>query len=359
MPIEERYMSRCFDLARLGAQNVSPNPLVGAVIVHENRIIGEGFHHFYGGAHAEVNAISSVSADDRPRIPNSTLYVSLEPCCHQGLTPPCTDLIIKNQIKHVVISAMDPNPIVSGKGIERLRSRGVSVTTGILAKEGHQLLSYFRNAMMHQRPYIILKFAQSGDWYIGNPDHQVWLSNDFTKVLVHKLRSEIDGIMVGTNTVVVDNPKLTNREYFGDSPVRITFDRNLRIPRSHYILDGTVPTLVYTESRTLKSDELLMNSGPLEDVAEKELTEYIPTKFDDDMLQNCLVDLGRRQIQSVLVEGGASLINSFVKQNLWDEAWVVTTNHKLKAGTKAPLLHGHLLQKFHLDEDEVRIIRRL
>jgi diaminohydroxyphosphoribosylaminopyrimidine deaminase/5-amino-6-(5-phosphoribosylamino)uracil reductase len=369
-------MRRCFDLARLGAQTASPNPLVGAVLVHQNRIIGEGYHHARGGAHAEVNAIKSVAKADHAKIAESTIYISLEPCCHHGLTPPCTELILAYKIPNVVISVIDPNPQVSGLGVERLRAQGVSVTTGILLGEGLHLLSNFRSAMTQQRPYIIVKFVQSSDQYIGHPDYQVWLSNAYEKTLVHKLRSEVDGIMVGTNTVLVDNPKLNNREYFGKSPVRITFDRTNRIPKEYHILDGSIPTLVYTYGhmqkqtatggtgdtnapQTASITKSRFNTEQIDHAVRKVSPEYIPLTFDDNMLQNCLTDLGRRNIQSVLVEGGASLIKSFVQNDLWDEAWVVTTKHELKGGVKAPLVHGHLLQKLQLDTDQIQIIKRV
>ncbi len=347
MLMHEKYMRRCFDLARLGAQTVSPNPLVGAVIVHDNVIIGEGFHHTRGEAHAEVNAIAAVSEADRAKIPDSTIYVSLEPCSHEGLTPPCSDLILANGIKRAVISAIDPNPEVCGKGIQKLRANGVSVTSGVLEEEGNHLIANFSSTMLQTRPWVILKFVQSSDRFIGHPDYQVWLSNGYEKVLVHKLRSEVDGIIVGTNTVLVDNPQLTTREYFGESPIRITFDRNKRIPIDFHILDGSVPTLIYTEV----ADQ--------HDAQGKNQPEYVTMPFDEKMLQNCLDDLGKRNIQSVLVEGGAALIKSFIKLDLWDEAWVVTTNHVLEKGVKAPLLDGHLVQKFCLDSDKIQIIRRI
>jgi diaminohydroxyphosphoribosylaminopyrimidine deaminase / 5-amino-6-(5-phosphoribosylamino)uracil reductase len=381
--IDEKYMRRCFDLARLGAQTVSPNPMVGAVIVHDNIIIGEGFHHTRGEAHAEVNAIAAVSARDKTKIPDSEIYVSLEPCCHQGLTPACTDLILTSGIKQVVISVIDPNPEVSGRGIKELRRHGVAVTTGVLEEEGNLLLAHFRSSKTRGRPYVILKFVQSRDRYIGHPEHQVWLSNDIVQVLVHKLRSEVDGVVVGTNTVVIDNPQLTNREYFGRNPVRITFDRNLRIPKNVHLLDDSVPTLVYTEGlvpsvldpevhgKDQAEDPIMeqqeAQSMPLPEAPElaqnevksTEQVEYVPLTFDQKMLHTCLDDLGKRDIQSILVEGGAGLINSFVKNELWDEAWVVTTKHVFGQGVKAPLLRGHLVQKFCLDTDEIQIIKRI
>lgn len=343
MFMHEKYMRRCFDLARLGVQTVAPNPMVGAVIVHDDVIIGEGLHQIRGEAHAEVNAITAVCEADRIKIPDSTIYVSLEPCSHQGLTPPCSDLIIANGIRQVVISSVDPNPEVSGKGIAKLRAAGVAVMNGVLEVEGNQLIANFTSAMDVHRPYIILKFVQSSDRYIGHPDYQVWLSNGFEKVLVHKLRSEVDGIMVGTNTVLVDNPQLTNREYFGKSPIRITLDRSLRIPDDFNILDGSIPTLIYTQEASDNTGQHL---------------EYVTIDFDENVLHNCLYDLGKRNIQSVLVEGGAALINSFIKHGLWDEAWVVTTNHVLEQGVKAPLVHGRLTQKFYLDTDEIQVINR-
>jgi len=380
MVLHEKYMRRCFDLARLGAQTVSPNPMVGAVIVHNDKIIGEGYHHTRGEAHAEVKAMASVSDVNKSIIPDSTIYISLEPCSHQGLTPPCTDLILSSGIKQVAISVIDPNPEVSGRGIDKLRRHGVSVTTGVLEKEGNQLLSNFSSAMTRRRPYVIIKFVQSSDRYIGHPDYQVWLSNNYEKVLVHKLRSEVDGIVVGTNTVIVDNPKLSNREYFGQNPLRILFDRNLRIPEDFYVLDGSIPTLVYTkgvvegknqpgpdDSEQQELQGLVHLNKPIQGQEDfrhvkhskariQKNVEYVTMPFDENTLHDCLDDLGKRNIQSVLIEGGAALINSFVKQDLWDEAWVVTTHHVLGKGVKAPLVHGHLVQKYCLDSDEIQII---
>ncbi len=343
MTRHEVYMRRCFDLARLGAQSASPNPMVGSVLVHEGRIIGEGFHKQRGGPHAEVNAVSSVPDADRHLIAHSTLYVSLEPCCFHGLTPACTDLILRERIPQVVISTTDPSDRVAGKGIEILRKHGVHVTTGLLEALGKSLIRDFTIPVVDQRPFIQLKFVQSSDLYIGHPEKQVWLSNAYEKIMVHKMRSEADAIMVGTNTVICDDPLLTTRNYSGKSPVRVTLDRSLRIPAASRIFDGSVQTLVYTEC---------------EDTQDLPMTEYVTIPFDDDVLRNCLSDLLSRGIHSLMVEGGSQLIQALNKQGLWDEAWVVTTNHKLGQGVKAPVIEGKLLDKFELESDRIVIIGR-
>ena len=332
-------MRRCLDLARMGAQYTSPNPMVGAVILHEDRIIGEGYHQRRGEAHAEVRAIESVRPEDRDKISDSTMYVSLEPCSHQGLTPPCCDLIISKKIPRVVIAMTDPNPKVSGSGIARLKEHGVDVICGVLEAASRQLNPGFVRRMESTRPHVILKFVQSYDRYIGMPDRQVWLSNAYEKVLVHKIRSAVDAIMIGTNTAVIDNPRLSTREFFGPDPTRIVIDRTGRIPQDHHLFDGNIRTIIYSESTDFPSTVEIEN---------------VP--FDDHVMLKILQDLHSRDIMSVMIEGGAQLLSSCIESGLWDEAWVVTTRHRLGSGVKAPLLHGHLVETVRLDSDILQVI---
>ena len=335
-------MRRCFDLARRGAGTVSPNPLVGSVVVNEGHVIGEGYHKQYGGAHAERGAIHAVVEADRPFLPKSRLYVSLEPCCHHGKTPPCTDLILASGIREVYISMHDPNPMVGGKGMQLLRNHGVAVYDNILAAEGKELIRFFLTSMTKQRPHIILKIVQSRDGYIGKPDKQVWLSNDYERVMVHKLRSEVDAIMVGTNTAVIDNPELTTRFYPGRSPVRVLVDKTGRIPRTHHIFDGSAPTWIFT--------------GQAKDSGFSNNIETVQCTFDDTVLDRILAELYTRRIQSLLVEGGARMITSFLEKQLWDEALVVRTPKILGSGVKAPLIEGSLKWRYEMAGDEVLAI---
>ena len=332
-------MRRCFDLARRGAGTASPNPLVGSVIVFEGRVIGEGCHVRYGEAHAERNAIRSVSTQDKHALPKSRLYVSLEPCCHYGRTPPCTDLILTTGIKEVFVSTHDPNPLVCGKGMEVLRANGIRVHDNILIAEGRDLIRYFETYMTRKRPHIILKFAQSHDGFIGKPDDQIWLSNDYERIMVHKLRSEVDAIMIGTNTAVIDNPELTTRYYPGRNPVRVLLDRTRRIPLTHQVLDGSTKTVLFSEVKS--AEEVSYN------------IDYVQCLFDESLPERVLEELYHRKIQSLLIEGGAQLIKSFLRKHLWDEAIVVRTPKLLESGIKAPLIEGSLKWRYEVADDEV------
>ena len=326
MQIEEKYMARCIALARKGAGNTSPNPMVGAVIVHQDKIIGEGYHRRCGEAHAEVNAVGMVQ--DKSLLTDSTLYVSLEPCSHFGKTPPCVDLIIKHRIPRVVVGCKDPFPEVSGRGVARLQEAGVEVVTGVLEQEARDLNRYFMTSQLARRPYIILKWAQSRDGFIdgarkGGVHVPVVLSTPQTMRMVHKLRSEVDAIMVGTNTVLNDNPSLTVRSWSGRNPVRVIVDRTLRIPHGFHVLDGAVRTLVFTEKTPGNRPGL----------------EYVEANFTSDILDTVLSELHARKIQSLLVEGGTELLNSFIAANLWDEIRVETAHVYLKDGVPAPALN--------------------
>lgn len=340
----ERFMQRCFDLARLGAGTTSPNPLVGAVLVHDRRIIGEGYHQAYGQAHAEVNAVASVLPADTHLIPHSTLYVSLEPCDIHGNTPPCTRLILDQKIPRVVISYIDHSPGVDGAGVARLREAGVEVVVGLLGKEGEEL-SLPRNTFVRQnRPYVILKFAQSKAGIFAPPENrQLWLSNDYSKRLTHRWRSEVDAVLVGANTAIADNPQLTNRYYFGRSPRRIVLDRLGNLPHSLALFDGKEPTLVYSEKKSTPE--------PSNNVRYHHLT------FDGQMARNLLASLAGQKISLLMVEGGIKTLHAFMQAGLWDEARVFLADRYVPEGRKAPVLPEPPVKTYPLGKDELLFFR--
>lgn len=315
-------MHRCLQLAKMGTGNVAPNPMVGAVLVNENEIIGEGYHQQYGQAHAEVNCINNVSEANQSVIEKSTLYVSLEPCAHFGKTPPCADLIIKNKIPNVVIACRDSYEEVDGKGIQKLQQAGVNVIVGILEKEALELNKRFFTFHRKQRPYIILKWAQSRDAKIARHDFSALkISNDITNRMVHKWRSEEAAIIVGTNTALHDNPSLTTRLWKGNNPVRLVLDLQLKLPLSLHLFDGSVKTIVFNQ---VKHEE------------ENGVTFY-KLSSGEDIISGLLNALYRLKIQSVLVEGGARLLQSFIDQNYWDEARVITNEQLIiESGINAP-----------------------
>ena len=337
---DEFYINRCFDLALQGSGNVAPNPLVGAVIVHKNRIIGEGFHMKYGTAHAEVNAVNSVLPEDRKLLSDSTLYVSLEPCCIHGNTPPCTDLIIKNKIPRVVFSAIDRTEGVSGKSIEILKAAGCQVRTGILKKGGESLVKERTIFTTEKRPYIILKYAQSADGFLGKNDKAIWLSNQVSKRLVHKWRSEVDALMVGTKTAEVDNPQLTNRLYFGKSPIRIVLDRQLKLSSSLNLFDQSQPTWVITEIESIEGRENIF---------------YKCLSFDEELLPRIMNLLFLQKCSSIIVEGGRELLESFINQGLWNEARVFVSPTLLYDGIPAPVFRQNPDEKIQIQGDQLRI----
>lgn len=332
------FLQRCFDLAKLGEGAVAPNPMVGAVVVYQNKIIGEGYHQVYGKAHAEVNAINSIPTELKYLLPQSTLYVSLEPCCFFGKTPACTDLIIQSKIPKVVIAALDATPEVSGKGVEILRKHGVEVIVGILKKEGDTLVRPRTVFVQQNRPYLILKYAQSKDGFIGRQNERLIISHLYTQRLVHKWRSEVDAILVGTNTALLDNPHLNNRLYFGKSPIRLVLDKSGRLPKNHHIFDDSQPTLIFTAQQKVPS--------------RYKQTEWINMDFPEHFLTNLLTELYHRKIGVVLIEGGRKLLQSFIDANLWDEARVITANKHLNYGVKAPLLPNSpsFVQPIYRDE---------
>jgi diaminohydroxyphosphoribosylaminopyrimidine deaminase/5-amino-6-(5-phosphoribosylamino)uracil reductase len=314
-------MSRCIQLARLGVGNVAPNPMVGAVLVYEDKIIGEGYHQKFGEAHAEVNCINSVTHQDKNRIEKSTIYVSLEPCAHYGKTPPCSDLIIQTKIRKVVVGCQDIYKEVAGKGIEKLRNAGVEVVSGILENECKELNKRFFTFHQKQRPYIILKWAQSANGKIGSKDSErILISNDYSNRLVHKWRSEEAAILVGTNTVLKDDPSLTTRLWKGNNPVRIVIDKELKIPSSFKVFNEEAKAIIFNLSKNSATKN----------------TRFI--KLDkENFIKELLDSLYKNEIQSVLIEGGAKTLQSFIDSGLWDEARIITNETMVvEEGINAP-----------------------
>jgi diaminohydroxyphosphoribosylaminopyrimidine deaminase/5-amino-6-(5-phosphoribosylamino)uracil reductase len=322
-------MHRCLELARLGDGHVAPNPMVGAVLVHtdrntgEERIIGEGYHQRYGQAHAEVNCIAAVKEDDRHLIAESTIYVSLEPCAHHGKTPPCADLIIRMGIPRVVVGCRDPFPLVNGKGIEKLRAAGVEVVVGVLEAACVALNKRFFTFNTLHRPYIVLKWAQSADGFIAGRTGRIHISNDYSNRLVHKWRSEEAAILVGTRTALLDDPALTVRLWTGPNPIRLVIDKELELPGTLRLFDGKVRTVVFNRLRH----------------EEEGMVQYYQLADDSSLVHQVSVALHRLKIQSVLVEGGARLLQSFIDADCWDEARVITNGGlELSGGLPAPRL---------------------
>jgi diaminohydroxyphosphoribosylaminopyrimidine deaminase / 5-amino-6-(5-phosphoribosylamino)uracil reductase len=335
--VDEEYMTRCLQLAELGMGNVAPNPMVGAVLVYEAKIIGEGYHQKYSEAHAEVNCINSVNRSDKELIDKSTLYVSLEPCSHFGKTPPCSDLIIQNKIKKVVIGCEDIYKEVSGKGISKLQNAGVEVITGILEKECVDVNKRFFTFHQKFRPYIILKWAQTANAKIGAPDKRILISNEYTNHLVHKWRSEEAAILAGTNTALQDDPLLTTRLWKGKNPVRIVIDKELKLPPSLKIFNTDAMTLIYN---------LVKNST-------EENVVYIKLE-NENFVEQMLQSLFEMNIQSIMIEGGGKTLQSFIDEGLWDEARVIT-NEKLiiENGMDAPEMKDFTLEKQERYYDDV------
>jgi diaminohydroxyphosphoribosylaminopyrimidine deaminase/5-amino-6-(5-phosphoribosylamino)uracil reductase len=322
MNSDERYMQRCFDLALNGAGLVSPNPLVGCVITNNGEIIGEGWHKKYGGPHAEVNAVASVK--DRTLLQSSTVYVNLEPCSHFGKTPPCADMLVDRRVKKVVLSNIDSNKLVSGKGIEKLRKAGIEVVTGVLEAEGRDLNRRFFTYIETGRPYIILKWAQTSDGFISKSSNDASrISNEFSRQLVHRWRTEEDAFLVGTQTAAIDNPRLNVREWAGRNPLRVVIDRSLRLDQSLHLFDRQQPTICYN---TIKNED---NAN---------LT-FVKIEADDFCLAVAR-DLRGRKVQSVVVEGGSETLGLFISSGLWDEARVLISAIAYGDGLKAPLLPG-------------------
>ncbi|MBW0160286.1 MAG: bifunctional diaminohydroxyphosphoribosylaminopyrimidine deaminase/5-amino-6-(5-phosphoribosylamino)uracil reductase RibD [Sediminibacterium sp. Gen4] len=317
-------MFRCLELARHGAGFVSPNPMVGAVLVYQNRIIGEGWHQMYGGPHAEVNCIRSVSQADEHLIPNSTLYVSLEPCAHFGKTPPCSHLIIEKKIHRVVVACSDPFEAVNGKGIQLLEQAGIEVMTGVLEKEAMDLNNRFFCFHQQNRPYIILKWAQSSDGFIaGISEDRLLITHEQTNRLVHRWRSEEAAILIGTETAIKDNPSLTNRYWLGKSPLRLVVDRQLRLPENLVMFRDGNPVIIFNEQKNDQQGEL----------------RFVKINTDQSFIDQLFVYCYQNGVQSILVEGGAKLLQSFIDADQWDEARIITnTTLQVGSGLPAPMI---------------------
>jgi diaminohydroxyphosphoribosylaminopyrimidine deaminase / 5-amino-6-(5-phosphoribosylamino)uracil reductase len=331
-------MQRCFDLAQLGRGVVSPNPMVGALLVYDGRIIGEGWHQKYGQAHAEVNAINSVKPENQAFISKSTLFCSLEPCTHFGKTPPCVDLVLKHKIPKVVIANTDPNPLVAGKSIEKLRNAGVEVISGVLEAEGKRLNAAFFKWIKHKTPYIILKWAQSQDGFISKKGEQTSISNPYTSRLVHQWRSECDAILVGTNTALIDNPRLDIRfASGGKSPLRIAIDLQGKIPMNAHLLDDSLNTWIFGKARKGNFSK----------------TNFIETQ-SENLITDLLENLFLQGKAILLVEGGAHLLNQFIKQGNWDEARIIENTQNISEGIFAPkLIEFHHLEQKHIINDKI------
>ncbi|MGY4386251.1 diaminohydroxyphosphoribosylaminopyrimidine deaminase/5-amino-6-(5-phosphoribosylamino)uracil reductase [Pedobacter sp. UYP24] len=342
---DELYMQRCLELAEMGIGSVSPNPMVGCIIVNNNIIIGEGYHARFGQAHAEVNAVNDVIATYGSQadelLSGATVYVSLEPCAHFGKTPPCADLLVKHRVKKVVIGNKDPFSDVNGKGIEKLKEAGIEVITGVLESQCTTLNRRFFTRILKQRPYIILKWAETANRFFAPKNaEQQWISGPLAKKLVHKWRTEEDAILVGKRTALVDNPSLTVREWQGRNPVRILIDQKLHIPTIANIYSSDAKTIVFNEVKTVVS-------GNIHYIQMEDMRYYLPQKI---AFQLYLMD-----IQSIIIEGGANLLKQFIQADLWDEARIFTSATSWKEGMEAPVIHGMLTDELNVGKDTLRI----
>ncbi len=348
---QEKYIKRCIQLAKNGLGTTYPNPMVGSVIVHNDTIIGEGWHQKSGEPHAEVNAINAVK--DKSLLKEATIYVSLEPCSHFGKTPPCCDLIIKNKIPNVVIGTVDSNIKVAGNGIKRLIEAGVKVTVGVLEMECYELNKRFFTFHEKKRPYIILKWAETKDGYMA-PDNELrkkvdstekkpfWITNSYSRQLVHKWRTEEQAILVGTKTVIDDNPSLTARDWHGNNPIRLVIDQNNKISNNSHVFDNQVKTIIF--------------SG-IKKKIEKENTIFEVIDFEQNIANQIVSVLYKHQIQSVIIEGGRQTLQTFIDSQLWDEARIFIGNVSFTSGTKSPVLNRNILEQHLIDTDELKLCR--
>lgn len=349
-------MNRCLQLAKLGSGNVAPNPMVGAVLVFDDKVIGEGYHKKYGHAHAEPNCIASVKQEHQHLIEQSTLYVSLEPCVHFGKTPPCVDLIIQKKIPKVAIGCRDPFPQVNGRGIEKLKAAGVEVIQGILENKCNELNKRFFIFHEQHRPYIILKWAQTANNKIADANsHRLLISNEFTNRIVHKWRSEEMAILIGTKTAISDDPELTTRSWPGNNAIRLVIDKNLQLSKSLKLFNSQASTLVFNlHQHTLPSGKISVADLKTTGVSYYQVTE------DANMIHQILNACYQLNIQSVLVEGGIYLLQSFIEEGVWDEARVITNENLIvENGLAAPVLKDHqLLNDEQLFSDVIRIYKK-
>ncbi len=344
--VDEKFMMRAIELARLGMGSVSPNPMVGCVIVYNGVVIGEGYHAEYGKAHAEVNAVNRVK--NQELLSESTIYVTLEPCSHHGKTPPCADLILHHRIPRVVVGTFDPFAQVAGKGIRKLRDGGCQVIEGCCEEKCIELNRRFFTFHEKRRPFIILKWAQTADGFIDidrSAEHYgqpTWITNDLSRIAVHKMRTDESAILVGTNTAKKDNPSLTVRDWSGKHPLRLVIDREGKLPDWLTLFDQGEPTIVYTSREMPNSPNL----------------EYKRVVFDGSEINQILSDLYLRGILSLIVEGGQKLLESFIKSSIWDEARVFTGKNVFHHGVKAPVFDGNLIRSDELDDSWMFLFRR-
>lgn len=345
MTTDEIYMKRCLQLALMAEGKTSPNPMVGAVIVHNGKIIGEGYHHRAGTPHAEPNAINSVA--DKTLLSQSTLYVSLEPCSHWGKTPPCTDLIIKSRIPHVVVAIPDPNPQVAGRGIAALRNAGIKVEVGTLRNEARHINRRFLTVQEKHRPYVILKWAQTADNYIDTTrqtyqNGPLKISNNITKTLNHQTRATEDAIMVATNTAQLDNPHLTITKWSGTNPLRILLDRQCRIPSTARIFDNTAPTLIITSPE-----------GYNRRTATAPNIQYHIIDFTKPLPPQILSHLTTLNINSIIIEGGTQWLRTIIDTDIWDEARIETSPAIINHGIPAPKINGIIDKIEHIRQNTI------
>ena len=338
----ENYMQRCLELAQNGLRDAMPNPSVGAVLVYKDRIIGEGHTSPFGGPHGEVNCINSVTEADMHLIPLATLYVSLEPCSHFGKTPPCCDLIIRNEIQHIVVGTVDPNEKVAGNGIRKLQEAGKNVTVGVLEAECREFNRRFFTFHEKRRPYIILKWAESADGFLSPKEKTetkpVWITNAYSRQLVHKWRSEEMAILAGTQTIIDDNPQLDVRTWTGKNPVRIILDRSGRITETYSVKNQKIKTIILTEMTNLVNLDTLL---------------YETIAFNDKLPQTIAQVLFKHNLQSVIVEGGLKTLKTFIDAGLWDEARVFKGNAVFNEGTPAPQLSADAVHRQTILDDEL------
>ncbi len=332
-------MQRAFDLAVLGKGDVSPNPLVGCVIVHNDQIIGEGYHQKYGEAHAEVNAVNTVK--DKSLLKEADVYVTLEPCSHFGKTPPCADLLAKHQVKRVIIANLDPNPLVSGNGVSRMEADGIIVSSGHMEEIGEQVNKRYFTFMREKRPYIILKWAETKDGFIARKDFSSkWISNANSRQLVHKWRAEEDAIMVGKNTAKHDDPSLNVREWTGHDPIRLVIDRQLTLPNSLKLFSDGQPTICFNSLKNETNDAV----------------EFVKLK-EEGIIEQIIAYLHQVRVQSVIIEGGSQLLQGFIDSGFWDEARIFTGQSIFEDGIAAPLLKGQLEDQINVQGDTLVIKR--
>lgn len=343
MNIQEKYLERCLQIAENGLGTTYPNPMVGCVIVHNHKIIGEGWHQKAGEAHAEVNAINSVI--DKSLLKKSTIYVSLEPCSHYGKTPPCSDLIIASGIKKVVIGAIDPFAKVAGRGIKKLMAAGCDVSIGVLEEKCNFLNRRFFTFHQKKRPYVILKWAQTQNGFLA-PKQQderkpTWITTNFSKQLVHKWRSEEQAILVGTSTAIKDNPKLNTRLWAGKNPVRVVLDRTLKIPNESHLFDNSIKTIILNEKKHKNESKLIFET----------------IDFKNNIAQQISEVLINHELQSLIVEGGSHTLQTFIDENWWDEARIFIGKNEFDNGLAAPHFSGTLHDYKKIAGDELKIYR--